>query len=86
MRNRTEQSGGPDPDPFASFPALGTRALFSWDHGTEPLGDYAAGPNHTLPTGGTARFFLPPGGHDFVNALGLLMFLQGRLHETGKDV
>ncbi|HEX8949811.1 MAG TPA: histidinol dehydrogenase [Dissulfurispiraceae bacterium] len=40
----------------------------------EPLGDYAAGPNHTLPTGGTSRFSSPLGVYDFVKRTSLLQF------------
>jgi len=40
----------------------------------EPLGDYSAGPNHTLPTGGTARFSSPLGTYDFIKKTSLLRF------------
>lgn len=46
--------------------------LGSWT--PEPLGDYSAGPNHTLPTGGTARFSSPLGVYDFVKRTSLLQF------------
>jgi histidinol dehydrogenase len=41
-------------------------ALFLGPFAPAPLGDYLAGPNHVLPTGGTARFFSPLGVYDFV--------------------
>jgi len=41
-------------------------AIFLGQWNTEPIGDYIAGPNHTLPTGGTARFFSPLGVYDFI--------------------
>lgn len=41
-------------------------AIFLGQWSTEPIGDYVAGPNHTLPTGGTARFFSPLGVYDFI--------------------
>jgi len=41
-------------------------AIFIGHYATEPLGDYVLGPNHTLPTGGTARFFSPLGVYDFI--------------------
>ncbi|NPB05946.1 MAG: histidinol dehydrogenase [Aquificae bacterium] len=41
-------------------------AIFLGPYSTEPLGDYVLGPNHTLPTGGTARFFSPLGVYDFL--------------------
>ncbi len=41
-------------------------AIFVGEYSTEPLGDYVLGPNHTLPTGGTARFYSPLGVYDFL--------------------
>ena len=41
-------------------------AIFLGHYTTEPLGDYVLGPNHTLPTGGTARFYSPLGVYDFL--------------------
>ncbi len=49
-------------------------AIFLGEWTPEPLGDYIAGPNHTLPTGGTARFFSPLGVYDFVKRISLLRF------------
>ncbi len=49
-------------------------AIFLGKWTPEALGDYAAGPNHTLPTGGTARFFSPLGVYDFVKRSSLLSF------------
>ncbi len=49
-------------------------AVFLGKWTPEPLGDYAAGPNHTLPTGGTARFFSPLGVYDFVKRTSILRF------------
>lgn len=49
-------------------------ALFLGEWTPEPLGDYAAGPNHTLPTGGTARFSSPLGVYDFIKKMSLLQF------------
>lgn len=49
-------------------------AVFLGPWTPEPLGDYIAGPNHTLPTGGTARFFSPLGVYDFVKRMSLLRF------------
>jgi histidinol dehydrogenase len=42
----------------------------------EPLGDYSAGPNHTLPTGGTARWASPLGVYDFIKRTSLLEFTK----------
>ena len=49
-------------------------AVFLGKWTPEPLGDYSAGPNHTLPTGGTARFSSPLGVYDFVKKTSLLQF------------
>ncbi|RUM30506.1 MAG: histidinol dehydrogenase, partial [Aquifex sp.] len=47
-------------------------AVFLGDYTTEPLGDYVLGPNHTLPTGGSARFFSPLGVYDFLKRSSVL--------------
>jgi histidinol dehydrogenase len=47
-------------------------AIFLGEYTTEPLGDYVLGPNHTLPTGGTARFFSPLGVYDFLKRSSVL--------------
>jgi histidinol dehydrogenase len=47
-------------------------AIFLGSWTPEPLGDYAAGPNHTLPTGGTARFSSPLGVYDFLKRTSLI--------------
>ena len=49
-------------------------AVFLGQWTPEPLGDYSAGPNHTLPTGGTARFSSPLGVYDFIKRTSLLSF------------
>ena len=49
-------------------------AIFLGKWTPEPLGDYSAGPNHTLPTGGTARFSSPLGVYDFIKRTSLLNF------------
>ncbi len=49
-------------------------AIFLGQWSPEPLGDYSAGPNHTLPTGGTARFSSPLGVYDFIKRSSLLSF------------
>jgi histidinol dehydrogenase len=51
-------------------------AVFLGQWTPEPLGDYSAGPNHTLPTGGTARFSSPLGVYDFIKRTSLLQFDQ----------
>ncbi|MFN3740373.1 MAG: histidinol dehydrogenase [Thermodesulfovibrionales bacterium] len=51
-------------------------ALFLGEWTPEPLGDYIAGPNHTLPTGGTARFSSPLGVYDFIKRSSLIQFSE----------
>jgi len=51
----------------------------------ETLGDYIAGPNHILPTGGTARFSSPLGVYDFVKRTSILHFSSDALHKYGRE-
>ena len=51
-------------------------AIFMGDHSSEALGDYCAGPNHVLPTSGTARFSSPLGVYDFQKKSSLIMFTE----------
>jgi histidinol dehydrogenase len=50
------------------------------------VGDYLAGPNHVLPTGGTARFFSPLGVDDFLKRMSVTRFEPAKLRELGNDV
>lgn len=60
-------------DPFSLLPCIKhAGAIFLGKYATEPLGDYLLGPNHTLPTGGTARFFSPLGVYDFLKKSSVL--------------
>ncbi len=60
-------------EPMALLPELKhAGAIFLGDYTTEPLGDYVLGPNHTLPTGRTARFFSPLGVYDFIKRSSVL--------------
>lgn len=61
-------------------------AIFLGRWTPEPLGDYMAGPNHTLPTCGTARFFSPLGVYDFVKRTSLLSFSKGEFMKFAKAV
>lgn len=64
-------------DPFQVLPHIyHAGAIFLGPWTPEAVGDYAAGPNHTLPTGGTARFFSPLGVHDFFKRSSLLGFTR----------
>jgi histidinol dehydrogenase len=60
-------------DPFSILPYIRhAGAIFLGRFSTEALGDYILGPNHTLPTGGTAKFFSPLGVYDFVKRSSVL--------------
>ncbi len=60
-------------EPMALLPFIKhAGAIFLGKYTTEPLGDYILGPNHTLPTGGTARFFSPLGVYDFLKKSSVL--------------
>lgn len=61
-------------------------ALFLGEHSSEPVGDYFAGPNHVLPTGGTARHASALGVHDFVRTQSVLSYTRERLEETGEQI
>jgi len=54
-------------------------AVFVGEYATVPLGDYAAGPNHTLPTSGAARFSSPLGVHTFLKRTSVLSLNRGDL-------
>lgn len=61
-------------------------AIFLGAHSPEPMGDYFAGPNHVLPTGGTARFASPLGVYDFVKRTSLIGYSPERLRAHAADV
>ena len=61
-------------------------AIFMGHHTPEAAGDYLAGPNHTLPTGGTARFFSPLSLDDFVKKSSLISLSPAGLKRLGKDI
>jgi len=60
-------------------------AIFLGKYATEPLGDYVLGPNHTLPTGGTARFYSPLGVYDFVKRSSVIYVSEEGLKEVCKS-
>ncbi|MGM9571109.1 MAG: histidinol dehydrogenase [bacterium] len=60
-------------------------AIFLGSYSPEPLGDYLAGPNHVLPTGGTARFFSPLNVDDFMKKSSVLSFTQEGLNKVGSQ-
>jgi histidinol dehydrogenase len=61
-------------------------AIFLGPNTPEPVGDYMAGPNHTLPTGGTARFSSPLGTEDFIKRSNVLSFSKKGVEKLGKSV
>jgi len=61
-------------------------AVFLGEWTPEALGDYSAGPNHTLPTGGTARFSSPLGTYDFVKRSSILSFTKAGFLELAETV
>jgi histidinol dehydrogenase len=61
-------------------------ALFLGHYTPVAVGDYIAGPNHVLPTGGTARFFSPLGVEDFLKRMSVTRFEPPKLRELGADV
>lgn len=74
-------------NPFEILPAIRNAGAIFLGHFTpESAGDYLAGPNHTLPTGGTARFFSPLSVDDFVKKSSLIYFSHGALKRLGSDI
>ena len=74
-------------DPFAILPQIRhAGAIFMGHHTPEAAGDYLAGPNHTLPTGGTARFFSPLSLDDFVKKSSIVRFSEAGLKRLGKEI
>ncbi len=61
-------------------------AIFLGHYTPVAVGDYLAGPNHVLPTGGTARFFSPLGVDDFLKRTSIVRFEPPKLRELGSDV
>lgn len=61
-------------------------SIFLGDYAPEPLGDYIAGPNHVLPTSGTARFFSPLSVDDFVKKSSFIHYSKEALLGVGKQV
>ena len=61
-------------------------AIFMGHYSPEPLGDYMAGPNHVLPTGGTARFFSPLSIDDFIKKSSVISFSKDALMSLCDDI
>jgi histidinol dehydrogenase len=60
-------------------------AIFMGHFTPEALGDYVAGPNHVLPTGGSARFYSPLGAYDFIKRSSIVSFTEEAFRRVGKD-
>ncbi len=61
-------------------------AIFLGEYSSEPLGDYMAGPNHVLPTNGTARFFSPLSVDDFIKKSSIISFSRQALMDLHEDI
>ncbi len=61
-------------------------AIFLGEYASEPLGDYFAGPNHILPTNGTARFFSPLNVDDFLKKTSIISYSQDALSKVHEDI
>ncbi len=74
-------------DPDAALDKINNAgAVFMGNYSPEPLGDYFAGPNHTLPTSGTARFFSPLNTGDFYKKMSVINYNEESLKDVYKDV
>lgn len=73
--------------PFEILPQIqNAGAIFLGHYSPEPLGDYMAGPNHVLPTGGTAKFFSPLSIDDFIKKSSIISFSKDALENLHKDI
>jgi len=61
-------------------------AIFIGEYSSEPLGDYFAGPNHVLPTNGTAKFFSPLSVDDFIKKSSIIYYSKEALRPVHKDI
>lgn len=61
-------------------------AIFIGEYSSEPLGDYFAGPNHVLPTNGTAKFFSPLDVDDFIKKSSIISYSKEALEPIHKDI
>lgn len=74
-------------DPFHVMTKIkNAGAIFIGEYSSEPLGDYFAGPNHVLPTNGTARFFSPLSVDDFVKKSSIVYYSREALEPVQKDI
>ena len=61
-------------------------AIFVGRYSSEPVGDYFAGPNHVLPTNGTARFSSPLNVDDFQKKSSIIMYSEQAFNENGEKI
>ena len=74
-------------DPFSVMTRIrNAGAIFVGEYSSEPLGDYFAGPNHVLPTNGTAKFFSPLGVDDFIKKSSIISYSREALEKVHKDI
>lgn len=74
-------------EPFNRLPDVkNAGAIFLGHWSPEPLGDYFAGPNHVLPTGGTARFFSPLNVADYMKKSSVISYTKKALEKASEDI
>lgn len=74
-------------NPYEIMPKIrNAGALFLGEYSSEPLGDYFAGPNHILPTNGTAKFFSPLNVDDFMKKTSIIAYSEEALQAVHKDI
>lgn len=74
-------------DPFQTMTKIkNAGAIFLGEYSSEPLGDYFAGPNHVLPTNGTAKFFSPLEVDDFIKKSSIISYSKEALYEIHEDI
>lgn len=74
-------------DPFAIMTKIRhAGAIFLGEYSSEPLGDYFAGPNHVLPTNGTAKFFSALSVDDFIKKSSIISYTREALEEVYSDI
>ena len=74
-------------NPYEVMPKIrNAGAIFLGEYSSEPLGDYFAGPNHILPTNGTAKFFSPLNVDDFMKKTSIISYSRQALGKVHKDI
>jgi len=74
-------------DPESLLPSIqNAGSIFLGEYAPEPLGDYLAGPNHTLPTSGTAKFFSPLSTYDFMKRSSVISYSESALKNVAGQI